>query len=163
VIIILLYFFGNGKGKTTAGLGNLVRAKLHNKKVLLVHALKNATVESELFDTFCFGSPGFIYDEPKKEHFKLAEDAFKLIKEKSKDYDVIMFDELGMLLHYGLIDIDKVILFLEQFVGEGYPVFIVTGRVCIVELEELADLVSEIKEIKHPYQKGIKALQGIDF
>ncbi|MDD4983766.1 MAG: cob(I)yrinic acid a,c-diamide adenosyltransferase [Candidatus ainarchaeum sp.] len=160
---MIIYYYGTGKGKTTAGLGALVRAKAYNKKILLIQSLKNNPVESKLFNGFCFGDSSFINKTPEKKHYSFAQDAFDFFKEQKGKYDVIMFDELSILLHYGLLDVEQVVESLSEFVGPEYPVLIITGRYKIKGLEEVADIVTEMKEKKHIYKKGIKALKGIDY
>ena len=162
---MILYFYGNGKGKTTAGIGNLIRAKNYNKKILLIQFLKLNTIEKKLdFDVFCFGTSSFIYDnKPNKEHYSIIKKGFKFLFDNYKKYDVIMLDELSMVLYFKLYDKNKIFDFIKKFSNKEYPVLIITGRYFVEEIKEIADLVSEIKEIKHPYQKGKQALEGIDF
>ncbi len=160
---MIIYYYGTGKGKTTAGLGALIRAKLNDKKILLIQFLKNNTVESKSLNGFCFGDSSFISGTPEKKHFGMAKDAFDFFMQKKKDYDVIMLDELGIALYYKLLEKKIVLDTISEFQGAGYPVLIVTGRPKIPELEKIADLVSEIKEQKHPYNEGKSALKGIDY
>ncbi len=161
---MIIYYYGTGKGKTSAGLGALLRAKAAGKNVLLLQFLKNNTIESKSLNGYCFGDSSFVNgSSPEKKHFVFAKTGLSFFEKKQKDCDVIMLDELGMALYYGLLDKKEVVASISKFQGAGYPVLIITGRIRINALEQISDIVTEMKEKKHIYKKGIKALEGIDY
>jgi cob(I)alamin adenosyltransferase len=168
---LIQVYTGDGKGKTTAALGLSLRAAGRNMKVLIVQFMKkwdygelhsvklipNITLET-------FGTKEFIYKgKAKKIDYEEAEKAFSFGIEgmQSGDYDIVIFDELNMALYYELLDLKEVV---ENLKGKPDNVeVVITGRKVPEEIIEIADLVTEMKEIKHPYQKGIKARMGIEY
>jgi cob(I)alamin adenosyltransferase len=168
---LIQVYTGDGKGKTTAALGLALRAAGRNMKVLIVqfmkkwdygelHSLKlipNITLKT-------FGTKEFIYKgKVKKIDYEEAEKAFSFGIEgmKSGNYDIVIFDELNMALYYDLLDLEEVIQKLTEKPNDVEVV--ITGRRASKEIIEIADLVTEMKEVKHPYQKGIKARIGIEY
>lgn len=162
-------YTGNGKGKTTAALGLSLRAICAGKKVLFaqfVKGMKYSELKSQyFFDNFKltqYGRRCFIIDKPdeidkKKANFGL-EEVSKIIL--SMKYDIVVLDEINIALHYKLIDIDKVIDLLKK--KPKQTEIILTGRYAPDEILEIADLVTEMKEIKHYYNKGVAARIGIE-
>ncbi len=80
---------------------------------------------------------------------------------QSGDYDMIIFDELNMALYYELLDLKEVIKKIKEK-PDGVEI-VITGRRAPEEIIEIADLVTEMKEVKHPYQKGVEARKGIEY
>lgn len=183
----MIYIFtGNGKGKTTAAIGTGIRAVGTGLKVLMIKFMKEKGVSSEdnildkiqNFDLYTFGRKGFylpkemLEKNPKlKKHFKpfedidyeFAEKGFNFVKEKvkSKAYDLYILDEICVALNFKLINEETVKkFFLENKENND---FILTGRNCPENIINIADLVTEMKEIKHPFEKGMKAKKGIDY
>lgn len=181
----MIYLFtGDGKGKTTAALGTALRAIGASKKVLFVQFLKDSkSSENESirkikdFDIRSFGRSGFFLPkETIKENPDLKKKGVKPFEEKDKDiaekglnffknnfenYDLFVLDEICCVLHFGLLNKEE---FLDLIRKKGSRKdIILTGRDCSDELIGIADLVSEMKNIKHYYQKGQKAKKGIDF
>ncbi len=168
---LIQVYTGDGKGKTTAALGLALRAAGRNMKVLIVQFMKkwdygelhsvklipNITLET-------FGTNEFVYKgKAKKVDYEEAEKAFSFgIKGVySENYDVVIFDELNMALYYELLDLKKVV---EKLKGKPDNVeVVITGRKAPEEIIEIADLVTEMREVKHPYQKGIEARRGIEY
>ena len=168
---LIQVYTGDGKGKTTAALGLALRAAGRNMKVLIVQFMKkwdygelhsvklipNITLETS-------GTKEFIYKgKAKKIDYEEAEKAFSFGIEgmQSGNYDIVIFDELNMALYYELLDLKEVI---EKLKGKPDKVeVVITGRRASQEIIEIADLVTEMKEIKHPYQKGIGARIGIEY
>ena len=168
---LIQVYTGDGKGKTTAALGLALRAAGRNMKVLIVQFMKkwdygelhsvklipNITLET-------FGTKEFIYKgKAKKIDYEEAEKAFSFGSEgmQSGNYDIVIFDELNMALYYELLDLKEVI---QKIKGKPDSVeVVITGRRAPKEIIEIADLVTEMKEIKHPYQKGIEARRGIEY
>jgi cob(I)alamin adenosyltransferase len=168
---LIQVYTGSGKGKTTAALGQAVRAAGRDKKVLIVqfmkkwdygelHSLKN--IPEITLKTF--GTKDFIYKGKAKEiDFEEAKRAFAEGVEGalSGKYDIVIFDELNVALDFGLLKIKQVLDFLKA--KPRTVEVIITGRNAPAEIIDLADLVTEMKEIKHPFQKGISARIGIEY
>jgi cob(I)alamin adenosyltransferase len=163
---------GNGKGKTTSALGQIFRALGHNWKICMIQFIKRKenlgeTKTAKKFSKqleFHFKGKGYIFsskDKPK--HIKSAKDAWKFAKEKifSDKYDLIVLDELTYLIKYKFIEENEIISVLKNK-PERLNI-IITGRYASKGLIETADLVSKIYNIKHPFQKGIKAQKGIEY
>lgn len=167
---------GAGKGKTTAALGLALRAAGHGFKVLILQFIKDAwkTGESKIIKRL---EPeikmeqlgrGFIkfvegkmqITEKDRENAKVS---LQYAKERinSGEYDMIILDEINNIISYGLIGKEEVIDIVKNRPSELD--LVLTGRGAPEELIEAADTVSEIKEIKHAYSKGIKAKKGIEF
>jgi len=164
-------YIGNGKGKTTAALGLGLRANGAGKKVLLIQFLKNGQ-SSEIktirklknFDVKIFGKKGFL-DKNKltKKDFDLAKQGFNFAQKavKSKKYNLIILDEINMVNYFGLIKTDDLISLIKKIPSEIE--LILTGRNASKKIIQSADLVTEMKQIKHYYKKKIKARKGIEF
>ncbi|NPV50165.1 MAG: cob(I)yrinic acid a,c-diamide adenosyltransferase [Candidatus Methanofastidiosum sp.] len=165
-------YTGNGKGKSTAAFGLALRASGRGLKSIVVQFMKQGNSYGEHFaiekieniDIASFGTPKFVnFKNPSKEDINLAKEALEFSRETiySLKYDLVILDEINIALHFKLIDLEKVIDILKNK-PEGVEV-ILTGRYAPKELIEIADLVSEIIEVKHPYQKGIAAREGIEY
>ncbi|WP_026891699.1 cob(I)yrinic acid a,c-diamide adenosyltransferase [Lacrimispora aerotolerans] len=167
-------YCGDGKGKTTAAIGLSVRASGCGKKVLVTRFLKtDHSGEVKVLEaipgitvTPCERSFGFftrMTEEQKKEaavyYSQLLESTLeKAVKE---EYDLLVMDEIMAVCNYGLVDEEKVREFLVDR-PEGLEV-VLTGRNPSKELTDLADYVSEIHKIKHPYDQGLNARKGIEY
>ena len=166
---------GDGKGKTTAALGICVRAVGYDLRIAIVQFVKGSWHYGELdgikklapnVEMF-IGGKGFvgIIDDnlPRTEHERAAEETLKLAEELmlADKYDILILDELNVAISIGLLDIDDVLKLLDKK-PESLDI-IITGRSADPKLIDRADLVTEMKEIKHPYQKGILAQKGIDY
>lgn len=167
-------YCGDGKGKTTAAMGLGMRAAGREKKVLLTQFLKsNKTGElnsieklSEFFH-FLEGKPAkkFIWNMNEEEIKSLKEEhteRFKVVTKKAidEDYDLLILDEIIATINNNLVPLEVVLEFLKGK-PEGLEV-VMTGRDPKQELIEVADYVSEIKAIKHPFEKGIPSRVGIE-
>jgi len=168
-------YTGEGKGKTTASFGLVVRALGHKKRVAIFSFLKDSKTKygemkafERLFPELTYirfenKSPLFdksvTMDDLKLSVTESFEKAVKMIQEN--DYDLVVFDELNACLRYDLLDKNKALTFFKN--KPEHLEIVVTGRDAIPELIELADYVTEMKMIKHPYTKGIKARKGIEF
>lgn len=172
---LTIVYTGNGKGKTTAALGIVLRASGYDKKICMIQFIKGSWHYGEMvsskklepnFEMIAVGK-GFVGiiddDSPREEHEKIAKEALKISESKiqSGDYDIIILDEINYAVNLGLIKIKDVIELIKSKPA-GLDL-ILTGNHAKEEILELADLVTEMKEIKHPFQKGIKAKKGIDF
>lgn len=162
---------GNGKGKSSSALGMVARALGHDMKVGVVQFLKGEwnTGEIEFFKqhpnvTWHIMESGFTWETQNREQdIKSSEQAWQqavaLLQDKS--IDLVVLDELTYLLHYEYLDEDKV---LDALVArDENQHLVVTGRGASDPLIELADTVSDIKEIKHAFKRGIKAQKGLEF
>jgi cob(I)alamin adenosyltransferase len=166
---------GNGKGKTTAALGTAFRALGHNFKVCMVQFIKGSWKYGELeaakkFENFTLlpmgkGFVNFGAKEPDPEDVKLAESTLKKGKEAilSENYHLVILDEIIYALNYNLINIKDVMGLLKNKPQNVHVILTGRGADNFPELVEIADLITEMKEIKHPYQKGITAQRGIEF
>jgi len=166
----LIYLFtGNGKGKTTSALGTAIRALGYGKKVAVIQFMKGwATGEKRFFkahghEFYQFGRKEFVdFKNPSEEDKKLAEDGLKFAKEKLKERPfLIVLDELNVAIAANLVTIKEVLGLLNSIPEETNV--IITGRYAKKELIDRADLVTDMKEIKHPFQKGKSAVKGLDF
>ncbi|MFN6991594.1 MAG: cob(I)yrinic acid a,c-diamide adenosyltransferase [Fervidobacterium sp.] len=163
-------YTGNGKGKTTAALGLSVRALCAGKKVFIGQFIKGMDYsELKLIDYFQnlkiiqFGRDCFIKNKPTEEDIKLAQIGLKISKDAifSKEYDAVILDEINIALHYKLISVDQVLDLIKN-----KPVnveLILTGRYAPKELIDVADLVTEMVEVKHYFSKGVLARLGIEY
>ena len=164
-------YTGNGKGKTTAALGLALRSLGRGRRVALLQFLKlNETGEMRGLSRFenCqvqqFGTSDFITEETAKElDRQLAQEGCSRAEEIlcDKAADLVILDEINVALHLKLIKLERVIDLIAACPPEIE--LVLTGRDCPQEIISLADYVSEIKEIKHPYRKGIIAREGIEF
>ena len=162
-------YTGNGKGKTTAALGLALRAAAAGKKVFIGQFVKGMHYsELDLIPQLPgitlkqYGRGCFITREPTPADYDAAAKGFAEIRAIliSGEYDVVILDEANIALHYGLIAFDALKEALLQ--RAEHVEVVITGRYAPQELVDLADLVTEMKEIKHYYQKGIEARVGIE-
>jgi cob(I)alamin adenosyltransferase len=171
---LLMVNTGDGKGKTTAALGVLVRAAGRGMKCCLIQFMKSKSDrygEHESLETLGVEvhtmGDGFTWDtKDPAQDIKTSEETWALCVEKMRngDYDLLVFDEIVYVLDYRFLDVGKVLEEVKA-VREAQPHLhiIMTGRNAPAELIEAADLVTEMKEIKHPFHVGIYAQQGIEF
>ncbi len=168
---LIQIYTGNGKGKTTAALGLALRAAGRDKRILMVQFMKkwdygelHSIKRIPQITIKTFGTKDFVHKGKAKEiDYQEARKAFKEGTEGvfSGKYDIVIFDELNVALDFDLLKADEVVNFLKDK-PEGVEI-IITGRNAPAELIELADLVTEMQEIKHPFQKGIEARIGIEY
>jgi cob(I)alamin adenosyltransferase len=166
-------FTGAGKGKTTASLGTVLRAAGHGFKILVIFFVKGNSTDGE-FNTLPnlpgvevakFGLRKWIRDpknvtpEERAEGQAALEAARKAAS--SGKYDIIVCDEINIAVYYQLITADDVL----QLIKDKAPntELILTGRNADSRVIEAADLVTEMKAVKHPYDKGIMAREGIEY
>ena len=177
---LIIVYTGDGKGKTSAALGAAMRALGHGWKVLMIQFFKGdwPVVYGELelakrlhpqFEVLQLGR-GFVKimgdKKPFEEHVEAAQAALKLTRERifSGQYDLVILDEINYALGYmdfKLIELEDVLELLRTKPPELH--LILTGRNAHPKVVEMADLVTEMREIKHPMKKGIPAQQGIDY
>lgn len=166
---------GNGKGKTTAALGQALRAVGEKKKVIMIQFIKGPFKSGEDFSTkklapnfkLIKGGIGFVGilgdSYPKETHEKAAQKTWKLCRDSvlSGKYDLVIMDEINVAMSLKLINESEVKSFLAKSPKDVD--LVLTGRDAPKWLLEMADIATEMKEIKHSYQKGIKAKKGIEF
>ena len=174
---LLMLNTGDGKGKTTAAIGVMVRAAGRELNCCMIQFMKAKTdrygehgsLEKLGIEVHTMGD-GFTWDtNDKTQDIKTSEETWALCVEKmqSGEYDLLVFDELLYVLSYGFLDIDAVLADIRA-VREKQPHLhmILTGRNVDNALQKIideADLVTEMREIKHPFHEGIFAQQGIEF
>ncbi|MDC0171655.1 cob(I)yrinic acid a,c-diamide adenosyltransferase [Candidatus Nitrosopelagicus sp.] len=172
---LVIVYTGNGKGKTTAALGLAMRAVGYEHKVCMLQFIKGSWHYGEMdsskklepnFELIAIGK-GFVGilddNSPREEHEKYAAEALRICREKinSGNYNVVILDEVNYAINLGLIDVQEIIKLIKE--KPSNLDLVLTGRDVKEEIVELADLVTEMKEIKHPFKSGIKAKKGIDF
>jgi len=163
-------YTGNGKGKTTAALGLALRAAGANMKVYIAQFVKgmkyseiNALAKLQDFITVKqYGRKGFIKRDPDEEDIQAAREGLQEVREimRSGEYQMIILDEANIATSYNLFSVDELLDFIEAKPEEVE--LVITGRTADPRIIEKADLVTEMKEIKHYYQKGVKARKGIE-
>ncbi len=168
---LVMVYTGDGKGKTTAALGLAFRAAGHGLKVLAVHFLKGRDYgeakAAEIFPNFDVVKAGrekFVNrDNPDPEDVKLAKEGLSRAGEAaaSGQYDLIVLDEINVALNYNLVSLQDVLELIEKR-APGVNL-VLTGRNAPPEILEKADMISEVKEIKHHFASGIKAREGIEY
>ncbi|NQY40788.1 MAG: cob(I)yrinic acid a,c-diamide adenosyltransferase [Henriciella sp.] len=168
---LVLVHTGDGKGKSSSAFGVIIRALGWGHKVGVVQFIKGKwiTGERQFFDKLgtvdwhTMGE-GFTWDTQDKDRdIAAASAAFSKASDMmaSGDYDLIVLDEINIALRYDYLDVKTVI---EALKGRSQRTSVVlTGRDAKPELCDYADLVSEMREVKHPFKAGIKAQRGIDF
>lgn len=172
---LLIVYTGDGKGKTSAALGALVRAVGYGWKVCMIQFIKGSWHYGEMDGVkrlepnveFIQAGEGFyrIVDDklPAEVHRQAAQQGLQLARAKiqSNAYDLIVLDELNNTIQTELLTTAEVLSLID--LKPRWLHLILTGRGAPPELIERADLVTEMREIKHPYQKGLMAQKGIDF
>jgi len=165
-------YTGNGKGKTSAAFGAALRAVGRGLKVYIIQFIKGGFDYGELYSVknlpnlklTAFGRGRFITEtQPPKKDVQLAREAFELVQKvvDSGEYDMVVLDEINVVLHLKMIPTDEVIDLIEN--KPEHVELILTGRNAPAELVEAADLVTEMKEIKHPYTSGGSPRKGIEY
>jgi cob(I)alamin adenosyltransferase len=172
---LVMVLTGNGKGKTTSALGMAMRAVGQGKKVLMVQFIKNFLDYGEIkfnrrysrgFKIYSMGKGyvGILGDKlPLSEHKKAAKKALEFARKRgfSGGYFMIILDEINVALNLKLLKMEELIKFVKKMRNKAH--LVLTGRDAPKKLIKTADLVTEMKEIKHPFRKGILAQEGIEY
>jgi len=172
---LLIVYTGNGKGKTTAALGMCVRAVGYDWKVSIIQFVKGSWKYGELkgikklepnveLMTVGEGFVGIVDDNKEfKEHVKAAKEGITaaIEKIKSEKFNIVILDELNVAYELGLVNQEDIESVLKANPPKQH--LVITGRDAPDWLIDKADLVTEMKEIKHPYQQGIMAQKGVDW
>ncbi|MDD5088603.1 MAG: cob(I)yrinic acid a,c-diamide adenosyltransferase [bacterium] len=172
---LVLVNTGDGKGKTTAALGTVLRAVGYGHRCLIVQFIKGSWMYGELksirrlepeveFHRMGKGFVGIVDDNlPRVEHEKAAREALAFAKEKlaSGAYRLVLLDEIFVAVTLGLLAVSDVLDLLDA--RPAATTLILTGRGAPPEVIERADTVTEMREIKHAFRQGILAQRGVDF
>ena len=171
---LLIVNTGDGKGKTTCAIGLMVRAAGQGLNCCMIQFMKakndrygeHVSLEKLGVEIHTMGD-GFTWDtNDKAQDIKTSEETWALSLEKlrSGEYDLLVFDELAYVLDYGFLDLDEILAEIREAKSRQPALHIViTGRNAPAKLIQMADLVTEMTEIKHPFHAGIYAQQGIEF
>lgn len=163
---------GNGKGKTTAALGTALRAVGAGMKVFMVQFIKGTWDYGELhvaerlapnFEIKAMGE-GFTWEtKDRKRDTEVARKTWEFCREliRKNEHDLLIFDEINNAMDYGYLDLADVIEALMTKPPEMH--IILTGRNAPQEIVDIAHLVTEMREVKHPFHQGIYAQKGIEF
>lgn len=167
---VLIVITGNGKGKSTSGFGTIARAVGHDLKCAVAQFIKGTWANGErnllekLGVEFQVMATGFTWETQNKQaDTQAAQQVWQECKRMLADesLDVILFDELTYMLSYGYIDVDEVIDALQA--RPEMQSVIITGRGAHRSLLEIADTVSEVRNVKHAFEAGVKARKGVDW
>jgi len=172
---LVIVYTGKGKGKTTAALGIVLRAVGHGYKVGMIQFIKGEWYYGELtsskrlepeFEMIAAGK-GFVGiiddDHPIEDHQDAARQALEIAREKlaSGAYDVLILDEINYAVKLNLLSEQDVLDLIKS--RPQKTTIVLTGNYAPESVLQVADLITEMREVKHPYQSGIKAKKGIDF
>jgi cob(I)alamin adenosyltransferase len=172
---LIIVHTGPGKGKTTAALGLALRAVGSGLKVIMVQFIKGSWHYGELDAARMLGEDrlqilpmgrGFVKigaEKPDPEDVRMVQEAWNFAKEKieSGAYEMVILDEINYAISYHMLDPEAVV---ETLRAKPEMVHVVlTGRNAHPAIAECADLVTEMREVKHPFQKGIMAQRGIEY
>lgn len=163
-------YTGNGKGKTTASLGLAIRAAGADLKVFIVQFMKMGDYSeikalerfSDLITIEQYGIKGFVKGKPEQKDIAASKKGLKRLRSvvSSGKYNVVIIEEANVAVKCGLFSVDELIEVIDS--KPDHVELIITGRGADPKIIEKADLVTEMKEIKHYYQKGVKARVGIE-
>jgi len=165
-------YTGDGKGKTSAAFGLALRAIGRGLKVYVIQFIKGGFDYGELYivdklpnlTLKAFGRGQFVTRKPPDNvDVELAEEAFALAKKvvESGEYDLVILDEINVALNLNLLSLEKVLELIKN--KPKHVELVLTGRYAPNEIIEVADLVTEMREVKHPYRRGCLAREGIDY
>jgi len=173
---LIQVYTGNGKGKTTAAVGQMVRATGRGYKVMMVYWLKEEGISGEMEILkklgvkilFWGGKYGkkLVTNTPLGNIDKIKEDSKNFLSQlkeqiKKEGYDLLILDEINIALSYDLVEEKEVLNFLKD--KPPSLEIILTGRKAPERILVVADLVTEMKKIKHPHDRGIKMRKGIEY
>lgn len=164
-------YTGDGKGKTTAALGAALRAAGHGKRVVMIQFMKGrlygelkAAKSVEGFTIEQYGRDEFVDPKnPAPVDRDLAAQGWRRAEELVREggADMLILDEINVAVAFGLIELQRVLSFMRE--KPGHLELILTGRYAPAEMIELADTVTEMREIRHHYKGGVPARKGIEY
>jgi cob(I)alamin adenosyltransferase len=169
---LIQVYTGDGKGKTSAAFGLALRAVGRGLKVYVIQFIKGGFDYGELYvvdklpnlTLKAFGRGRFITEKPpEEEDINLAEKALALAEEVvgNGDYDIVILDEINVALNLRLISLEKILELIKN--KPEHVELVLTGRYAPPEIIETADLVTEMRKVKHPFSKGHQARKGIEY
>jgi cob(I)alamin adenosyltransferase len=169
---MLHVYTGDGKGKTTAALGLAMRAAGHGRRVIVIQFMKGQINYGELesakripgMEIRQFGRASFVSKEkPDPVDVKMAQDGLEFARKvfSERKHDIVILDELNVAIEWKLVPLADALGMLRNRPKDVEV--IVTGRYAPKEIIEMADLVTEMKEIKHPFQKGTLGRESVEF
>jgi cob(I)alamin adenosyltransferase len=163
-------YTGNGKGKTTAAFGLALRAAGAGLKVFIAQFVKGQHYSelnsiarlSDLITLKQYGRGCFIRKTPEPEDITAARQGLEAVKEviASGEYNVVILDEANIAVYYGLFSVEELLELIDSKPEDME--LVITGRYADEKIIEKADLVTEMKEIKHYYKRGVQARKGIE-
>ncbi len=170
---LLIVHTGKGKGKSTAGFGMVFRSLGHGHKVAVVQFVKGRIETGERMALERFSDlvtikrmgEGFTWEtQDRQRDIDAARAAWDAAKDliRSREHRLVLCDELNIVLRYDYLPIEEVVAFLRDEKPEDVHV-VITGRNAKDELIEIADLVTEMEQVKHPFRSGVKPQEGIEF
>ena len=165
-------YTGNGKGKTSAAFGAALRAVGRGLKVYIIQFIKGGFDYGELYvvdklpnlKLAAFGRGRFITETPPlKEDVEPVREAFELAKKVVSEgkYDIVILDEINVVVDLKMVSVDEVVELIRN--KPKHVELILTGRNAAPAVIELADLVTEMREVKHPYARGVPSRKGIEY
>ncbi|RLF77456.1 cob(I)yrinic acid a,c-diamide adenosyltransferase [Thermococci archaeon] len=163
-------YTGNGKGKTTAAFGLALRMLGSGGKVIIIQFMKAPNVYGEQIKgeecgirVESYGLPKFVHGKPEPDDIEAAKKALGRSREvvSSGDWDLVILDEICVALGFGMLDVEEVKELIRSKAANTE--LVLTGRYCPEELFKMADYITEMREIKHPYQRGVLARKGVEF
>jgi cob(I)alamin adenosyltransferase len=168
---LIQVYTGNGKGKTTAALGLALRAVGHGMKVLMIQFMKgnlygelqSSKRLSPYLTLIQVGRDTFISKpNPDPKDLQLAQQGFSVAKKaiENKEYDIVILDEINLAIDYGLIPLNDLLQLIDS--KPETVELVLTGRYVNTEIIKRADLVTEMVDKKHYYEKGVPAREGIE-
>lgn len=170
---LIQVYTGNGKGKTTAAFGSALRAAGQGLRVLIIQFMKKRTDVGEIMGLAKTDLPVTVKQFGRRAFFKtrtcesmdihmahLGLTAF-IEAMSSHTYDLIILDEINMAIFFGMLEVDELLKPLKEKPRELHV--ILTGRSAAMDVIDIADLVTEMTEIKHPYSLGVNAQKGIEY
>lgn len=165
-------YTGDGKGKTSAAFGLALRAIGRGLKVYVIQFIKGGFDYGELYvvdklsnlTLKAFGKGRFVTEKPpKKEDIELAQEALALAEEvvENGEHDIVILDEINVALNLKLIKTERILELISN--KPKHVELVLTGRYASKEIIDAADLVTQMKEVKHPYNEGYQARKGIEY
>ncbi len=168
---VIIYLYGNGKGKSSSAFGTLARSLGHDKKAVVFQFIKGKwnTGEQKFFQgrknlEYHVMGTGFTWDtQDREKDIAAAEQIWEKALSALSDpgFDIVLLDEITYMFKYDYLPVKTVV---ETLLARPEKQnVIITGRDAILELLDIADTISEVKEIKHAFRQGVKAQKGIEF
>lgn len=165
-------YTGDGKGKTTAALGLALRAAGHGWRTFFGQFMKGqdygeleaARLLGDRLTIRQFGRPTFVHvHHASDEDVRMAREGLAAARRAmlSREYDIVVLDEINVALHFELLTTEDVLAFIDA--KPAQVELVLTGRRVPQEILDRADYVTELREIEHPYRRGLKARKGIEF